>query len=96
MNLTNEALKRTRDVAPNVGAPAPVVASHRIESKVESSGAKGNYLATILIAGVVLVCIIVLGSRIAKRVENVQDGFGSNADAPVVDAKPTLPQASQR
>jgi Type II secretion system protein B len=94
VSLINEALKRTRDTTANAGAPAPVVASYRIESKVESSGAKGNFLATILIAGVVLVGIIVLGSRIAKRVQNVQDGFATNADAPAVDAKPT-PTASK-
>ena len=89
MSLINEALKRTRDAAPNAGAPAPVVASHRIQSKVESSGTKGNFLITILIAGAVLVGIIVLGSRIAQRVQNVQDGFSSNADAPAADAKQT-------
>jgi hypothetical protein len=91
VSLINEALKRTRDTAPNAGVPAPVAASYRVQSKVESSGAKGNYLATILIAGVVLVSVIVLGSRIAKRVQNVQDGFATNADAPAVDAKPTPP-----
>ncbi len=91
MSLINEALKRTRDTAPNAGVPAPVAANYRIESKVESSGAKGNFFATILVAGVVLVSLIVLGSRIAQRVQTVQEGFGSNTDAPVVDAKPTSP-----
>jgi hypothetical protein len=96
VSLINEALKRTRDAAANAGAPAPVVASYRIQSKVESSGTKGNFLVTILIAGVVLVSVIVLGSRVAKRVQKVQDGFASNADAsatdaPVVETKPTPP-----
>jgi hypothetical protein len=94
MSLINEALKRTRDTAANAGAPAPAVATYRIESKVESSGTKGNFFATILIAGVVLVGIIVLGSRIAKHVQNINDGFVSNTDAratdaPVVETKPT-------
>ena len=96
MSLINEALKRTRDAAANAGAPAPVIASYRIQSKVESSGTKGNFLITILIAGVVLVGVIVLGSRVAKRVQKVQDGFTSNADAsatdaPVVETKRTPP-----
>jgi hypothetical protein len=94
VSLINEALKRTRDAASNAGAPPPAVANYRIQSKVESSGTKGNFLITILIAGVVLVGVIVLGSRIAKRVQNVQDGFATNADAPAVDAKPT-PAASK-
>lgn len=91
MSLINEALKRTRDTAPNAGVPAPVGAKYRIESKVESSGTKGNFFVTILIAGMVLVGLIVLGSRIAQRVQTVQEGFGSNTDAPAVDAKPTSP-----
>lgn len=91
MSLINEALKRTRDTAVNAGVPGPVAANYRIESKVESSGAKGNFFATILIAGVVLVGLIVLGSRIAQRVQTVQEGFASNTDAPAVDAKPTSP-----
>ena len=61
---------------------------YRIESKSDSSGTKGSFLATILIAGVVLVVVIVLGSRIAQRVQNVQDGFGSDTDATAVEAKP--------
>jgi len=94
VSLINEALKRTRDAAANVGAPAPVAASYRIQSKVESSGAKGPFLVTILISGVILVGVIVLGSRIAERVQNVKDGFASNTDAsvtdpPVVEMKPT-------
>ena len=94
MSLINEALKRTRDAAANAGAPAPVAASYRIQSKVESSGAKGPFLVTILISGVILVSVIVLGSRIAERVQNVKDGFASNTDAsvtdaPVVEMKPT-------
>ena len=88
MSLINEALKRTRDAAANGGTPPPAVASYRIQSKAESSGTKGNFLATILIAGVVLVAVIVLGSRIAKRVQNVKDGFASDTDAPVVETKP--------
>src|SRR5271155_4188827 len=96
MSLINEALKRTRDAAANTGAPAPAIASYRIQSKVESSGTKGNFFATILIAGVVLVSVIVLGSRIAQRLQSVKDGFASNADAPVsdppvIETKPTQP-----
>ena len=96
MSLINEALKRTRDTAVNAGAPPPTVASYRIQSKVESSGTKGNFFITILIAGVVLVGIIVLGSRIAKRVQNVQDGFASGTDDSGTDAleektKPSRP-----
>lgn len=96
MSLINEALKRTRDAAANGGAPPPTVASYRIQSKVESSGTKGSFLATILIAGVVLVGIIVLGSRIAKRIQNVQDGFAGNTDTsvtdpPVMETKPNQP-----
>jgi hypothetical protein len=96
VSLINEALKRTRDASANAGAPPPAVASYRIQSKVESSGTKGNFLITILIAGVVLVGIIVLGSRIAKRVQNVQDGFVSGTDdsvtdTPVVKTKPSRP-----
>jgi len=86
MSLINEALKRTRDAAANTGAPAPAIASYRIQSKVESSGTKGNFFATILISGVVLVSVIVLGSRIAQRLQSVKDGFASNADAPATDA----------
>ena len=97
MSLINEALKRTRDAAANAGAPPPAVASYRIQSKVESSGTKGNFLITILIAGVVLVGVIVLGSRIAKRVQNVQDGFASGTDdsvtdVPVMKTKPSRPE----
>jgi hypothetical protein len=91
MSLINEALKRTRDTAVNAGVPAPAAATYRIQSKVESSGAKGSFFATILIAGVVLVSVIVLGSRIAERVQHVQDGFASNTDVPAVDTKPILP-----
>ncbi|HXI83346.1 MAG TPA: general secretion pathway protein GspB [Verrucomicrobiae bacterium] len=90
MSLINEALKRTRDAASTAAALSPVPASYRIESKVESSGAKGNFLVTILVSGVILVTVIVLGSRIAEHVQNVQDGFASNSDAPVVERKPTL------
>jgi hypothetical protein len=96
MSLINEALKRTRDAAANPGAPAPVSVSYRVQSKVESTGTKGNFFATILISGVVLVSIIMLGSRIAQRLQRVQDGFASNTDAsatdaPVVEAKPIPP-----
>jgi cytoskeletal protein RodZ len=96
VSLINEALKRTRDTAANAGTPPPAAASYRIQSKVESSGTKGNFLITILIAGVVLVGIIVLGSRIAKRVQNVQDGFSSGTDdsvtdTPEVKTKPSRP-----
>ena len=86
MSLINEALKRTRDAAANGGTPQRATASYRVQSKVESSGAKGNFFATILIAGVILVSVIVLGSRIAKRVQNVQDGFASSPDASATDA----------
>jgi len=94
VSLINEALKRTRDAAPNTGAPPPAVGNYRIQSKVESTGTKGNFLATILVAGVVLVGLIVLGSRIAKHVKNVQDGFTSNTDTsvtdtPAMETKPT-------
>jgi hypothetical protein len=96
MSLINEALKRTRDASANKGTPAPTVASYRIQSKTESSGTKGNFFVTILIAGVVLVGVIVLGSRIAQRLQRVKDGFASNADAsatdtPVVETKPIQP-----
>jgi hypothetical protein len=84
--LINEALKRTRDAAATAGPSAPVPAGYRVQSKVEASGAKGPFLATILVSGVVLVTVIVLGSRIAKHVQTVKDGFASNADASVTDA----------
>jgi hypothetical protein len=92
MSLINEVPKRTRSTAPNT------VTNHRIQSKVESTGTKGNFLATVLVAGVVLVGLIVLGSRIAKHVQNVKDGFTSNTDAsatdaPAVETKPTQPAA---
>ena len=90
MSLINEALKRTRDAASTAAALSPVPASYRIESKVESSGTKGNFLVTILVSGVILVTVIVLGSRIAEHVQNIQDGFASNTDAPAVETKPTL------
>jgi hypothetical protein len=91
VSLINEALKRTRDAAANGGVQPPAAASYRIQSKVESSGTKGNFLATILIAGVVLVAVIVLGSHIAKRVQNLKDGFASDTDATAVETRPTRP-----
>jgi len=90
VSLINEALKRTRDATSTASAPVPVPASYRIESKVESSGTKGNFLATILVSGVILVTVIVLGSRIAEHVQNVQEGFASNTGAPGVETKPAL------
>ncbi len=86
MSLINEALKRTRDASANAGVPPPVAVSYRVQSDVETSGTKGNFLITILVSGVVLVSAIVLGSRIANRIQNVKDGFASNTDASVTDA----------
>jgi hypothetical protein len=91
MSLINEPLKHTRNAAPKAGTSQPVTSIYRIESKSDSTGAKGNFLATILIAGVVLVVVIVLGSRIASRVQNVKDGFASDTDATAVETKPTPP-----
>jgi hypothetical protein len=98
MSLINEAPKRIHNASPNAAVPPPSVSNYRIQSKVESTGAKGNFLATVLVAGVVLVGLIVLGSRIAKHVQSVQDGFTSNtdasvSDAPAVETKPTQPAA---
>lgn len=98
MSLINEAPKRTRNAPSNASAPPSSVANYRIQSKVESTGTKGNFLATVLVAGVVLVGLIVLGSRIAKHVQSVKDGFTSNmdasaTDAPAVETKPTQPIA---
>jgi hypothetical protein len=86
MSLINAVPKRTHNASPNTAAPPPSISNHRIQSKVESTGTKGNFLATMLIAGVVLVGLIVLGSRIAKHVQSVQDGFTSNTDVSASDA----------
>ena len=91
VSLINATPKHTGTAAPNAGAPRPVAGMYRIESKSDSSGTKGNFLATILIAGLVLVAIIVLGSRIAQRFQNVQDGFASDTDATAVETKPSPP-----
>ena len=91
MSLINEALKRTRDAAGNAGAPSPVTTSYRIESKVETGGSKGSLVITILVAAVALAGVVVLGSHIAKRVQNVKDGFGSNTEAPAAETRPAKP-----
>jgi len=96
VSLINEALKRTRDAAATAGPSTPVPASYRIESEVESSGTKGNFLATILVSGVVLVTVIVLGSRLARSVQSVKNGFASNADASMTDAPPVETKPTSR
>jgi hypothetical protein len=91
VSLINEIPKRTFNAAPKADTSRPVTSIYRIESKSDSSGTKGSFLATILIAGVVLVAVIVLGSRIAQHFQNVQDGFATDTSTPTGDTKPNQP-----
>ncbi|HUI06591.1 MAG TPA: hypothetical protein VL486_06260 [Verrucomicrobiae bacterium] len=96
MSLINEALKRTRDASFSGSAAPAAVPSYRAQSGVESSGSKGTLLVTVLVATIAVAGFVGLASRVASRVQGLNDGLDPSPEATsaVPKTKPPEPPAN--
>jgi hypothetical protein len=95
MSLINEALKRTQDAAYQpVHTPPSSVTGGSFREPARPGGSKQTVLVMVLIATLAIAGVILLGSRIAKGIQGVKNGFASDetsavAKQPVVAPRPT-------
>jgi hypothetical protein len=100
MSLINEALKRTRDASyqPAVALPPPVASDCQIRGVSNSRGLKSGLLATIVIALVAVVGMVVVGLRVATGIQKLKDGFAPSANVTTQNAgqvaRPSHPVAT--
>ena len=88
MSLINEALKRTRDAAYQpVHTPPSSATGGSFREPVQPAGSKQTVLVMVLIAALVVAGVILIGSRIAKGIQSVKNGFSSDENGTVAEAK---------
>jgi hypothetical protein len=88
MSLINEALKRTRDAAYQpVHTPPSSVTGGAFREPVRPGGPKQGVLVMVLIATLAIAGLSLLGSRIAKGIRAVNNGFASDENGAVAEAK---------